>query len=112
MSEHHHAPPPSDHHHHAEQASHQHHHHTDHASTGKRQTRGRRFGIGMSPLRTTSDPYPMIYSKDPFDARRYSPFGRGPSGLTSRGETIFAVVVIVAVLGIGLMVILVSLFGG
>lgn len=107
MSEHHHVPPPSDlhPHPHTEQSSHQHHHPAGH--TGERHQRGQGH-----QFHTTADPYPFVYSKDPFDARRYSLFGRATIGRTSRGETIFAVVIIVAVLGVGLITMLLLLAGG
>lgn len=105
MSEQHHqSSPPPDHHHHADHGARGSAHYAAHAGERHHQE-------ATPPLRVTTDPYPFIYSKDPLDRRRYTLFGRAPTGRTSRGETIFAVVVIVAVLGIGVLTIAMALFG-
>ena len=61
-----------------------------------------------------SDPYPFVYSKDPFDSRRFAAPGApyGPaSNRVSRAASIFSIVLICAVLGLGLLALVLALIG-
>ena len=88
------------------------HRHRRTSRSSQQRASAHRHDAGAPPLPEAGERYPFVYSKDPLDARRYSLFGGGaPSGRVSRGMAIFSTLVIVAVLGIGLLTLLLGVLG-